>query len=507
MPVLYRMAPKTKRRNDGPSFKVGKRPGQGSRLTSQTKYVLHNIKNFFDQEKQQERTFLRNKVHDRVAKATGLSRRTVFNILKSVTPDNTYLTPTKRYERTRIRVDPDSFDRTAIKRIVHTFYDRREYPTLTAVWREAKEKGVFSAGRFCLWRCLREMGFLYKKRDTKRYIYEQKNIIEQRHTYLYKIREYRRDNRPIIYTDETWVNAHHTKEYIWVDGDGKGGWKVPSGKGQRLIVVHAGGVEGWIEGADLVFKSKTNSADYHDEMNNQHYMEWMTKQLLPNIPPNSVIVLDNATYHNKLKDKPPTTADKKDVIRDWLRQHGIQYEDHELKKTLFEKVRQNRPEPLYFTDEAARDKGHTVLRLPVAHCKLNPIELAWASVKGYMARHNKHYNMTEIQRLTPQGFTHTTTDMWRGFCRHVVDVENNYFEKDGLVEDLMDDFVIEFGDGDYDSDDEEELIDDDDRRLIDNALRQTTDTDTFTVCTNPRRDLTSTIQNLDPDFCDAVLPL
>ena len=115
VPVLYRMAPKTKRRNDGPSFKVGKRPGQGSRLTSQTKYVLHNIKNFFDQEKQQERTFLRNKVHDRVAKATGLSRRTVFNILKSVTPDNTYLTPTKRYERTQIRVDPDSFDRTAIK--------------------------------------------------------------------------------------------------------------------------------------------------------------------------------------------------------------------------------------------------------------------------------------------------------------------------------------------------------------------------------------------------------
>ena len=115
--------------------------------------------------------------------------------------------------------------------------------------------------------------------------------------------------------------------------------------------------------------------------------------------------------------------------------------------------------------------------------------------------------MAEIQRLTPQGFTHTTTDMWRGFCRHVVDVENNYFEKDGLVEDLMDNFVIEFGDGDCDSDDEEELIDDDDRRLIDNALRQTTDTDTFTVCTNPRRDLTSTIQNLDPDFCDAVVPL
>ena len=137
----------------------------------------------------------------------------------------------------------------------------------------------------------------------------------------------------------------------------KGGWKVPSGKGQTLIVLHAGGVEGWVEGADLVFKSKTNSANYHDEINNQHFMEWLTQQLLPNLPPNSVIVLDNTTYHNKLKDKPPMTAKKRDEIKDWLRQHGIHFENHKIKWTLLERVRQSRPEQLYLTDEAARDKG------------------------------------------------------------------------------------------------------------------------------------------------------
>ena len=125
--------------------------------------------------------------------------------------------------------------------------------------------------------------------------------------YLQTIRKLRNENRTIIYTDETWVNTHHCKEHIWVDVDGKGGWKVPSGKGQRWIVVHAGGMESWVPGADLVFRSKTNSADYHDEMNSEHFIEWFT-QLLPNIPPTSVIVLDNASYHNKQKDKPPTTA-------------------------------------------------------------------------------------------------------------------------------------------------------------------------------------------------------
>ena len=80
--------------------------------------------------------------------------------------------------------------------------------------------------------------------------------------------------------------------------------------------------------------------------------------------------------------------------------------------------------------------------------------------------------MTEIQCLTPEGCTHTTTDMWRVFCSHVVDMENGYFVKDGLVEDLIEELGVEFGedDDDCDSDDEKELIDGEDRRLIDKAL-------------------------------------
>ena len=81
----------------------------------------------------------------------------------------------------------------------------------------------------------------------------------------------------LIYTDETWVNACNANEYKCADSDGKGGWKVSSGKGQRLIVVHAGGVEGWVEGAGLVFRSKTNFADYHDKMTSEHNMEWLTE--------------------------------------------------------------------------------------------------------------------------------------------------------------------------------------------------------------------------------------
>ena len=162
------------------------------------------------------------------------------------------------------------------------------------------------------------------------------------------------------------------------------------------LLLHAGGVDGWLEGADLVFRSKTNSTDYHDEMNSKHYMEWMTQQLLPRLEEPTVIILDNTSY-NKQKDKPPTSTDKKDDIKTWLDQHHISYSDTDIKKTLLEKVKQHRPTPIYLTDKAAHEHGHTVLRLPVAHCELNPIELAWASVKAYIARHNTRYTLQEVQ--------------------------------------------------------------------------------------------------------------
>ena len=353
------------------------------------------------------------------------------------------------------------------------------------------------------------MGFTYNKRDNKKYIYEQTNILEQRHTYLQTICKLRQEHKNLVYTDETWVNAHHNNEYIWVDSDGSGGWKVPSGKGRRLIILHAGGVDGWVDGADLVFRSKTNSTDYHDEMNSKHYMEWMTQQFLPRLEEPTVIILDKASYHNKQKDKPPTSTDKKDDIKTWLDQHHISYSDTDIKKTLLEKVKQHRPTPIYLTDKAAHEHGHTVLCLPVAHCELNPIELAWASVKAYIARHNTRYTLQEVQRLTPEGFKHTTADMWRNFYRHVVKVEEDYMVKDGIVEETVEEMTLTITPDSDDDSEDEDLIDEDDRQIIDRALERLTETDPLntSTCTNPRRDLTETIQRLDSNLVHAVLPL
>ena len=58
-----------------------------------------------------------------------------------------------------------------------------------------------------------------------------------------------------------------------------------------------------------MFRSQVNSAD-NNEMNTEHVMEWFTKQVLPCIPDNTVMAVDDTSYHNKAKGKPPTTANK-----------------------------------------------------------------------------------------------------------------------------------------------------------------------------------------------------
>ncbi len=56
---------------------------------------------------------------------------------------------------------------------------------------------------------------------------------------------------------------------------GQGGENVPLGiKGERCILIDAGGYNGFIPANKHCFISKSNSVDYHNEINGDHYGEW-----------------------------------------------------------------------------------------------------------------------------------------------------------------------------------------------------------------------------------------
>ena len=66
-----------------------------------------------------------------------------------------------------------------------------------------------------------------------------------------------------------------------------------------MIVLHAGTrSEDLIDSCDLVFLVKSKDGDYHQEMNSVVFLEWFENQLMPALKNPSLVVLDNASYHN-----------------------------------------------------------------------------------------------------------------------------------------------------------------------------------------------------------------
>ena len=83
--------------------------------------------------------------------------------------------------------------------------------------------------------------------------------------------------RPEVYLDETFVNKNHSGQFTWyLEEDGP--WvNKPSGKGPRLIMVHAMTVAGWVPGAALVFEATKRTGDYHGHMHWEHFSTWFAE--------------------------------------------------------------------------------------------------------------------------------------------------------------------------------------------------------------------------------------
>lgn len=96
----------------------------------------------------------------------------------------------------------------------------------------------------------------------------------------------------------------------------------PISKGGRFIIMHAGGEKGFIKDCLTMWKSAQSTGDYHNEINSKNYMKRLQEKLIPNLPEKSVLVIDNAPYHNVELSKCPSTSSKKVVVQEWLRSHS-----------------------------------------------------------------------------------------------------------------------------------------------------------------------------------------
>jgi hypothetical protein len=129
--------------------------------------------------------------------------------------------------------------------------------------------------------------------------------------------------------------------------------------------VHAGTEKGFIPGALLIFKSNQTTEDYHKEMNSDNYLRWVQEKLIPNLPQNSVFVIDNAAYHNVLSEKCPTSSSRKEDMENWLLKNKIPFSGDLLKTELYTFIKQLKPRhKRYILDDLLSAHGSPFATIP-----------------------------------------------------------------------------------------------------------------------------------------------
>lgn len=278
---------------------------------------------------------------------------------------------------------------------------------------------------------------------------EREDIVVARNKYLRIIEQNRNCDRTTrraeVYLDETRVNQNECVDKCWTDPGGTVGPKTKTGRGARFIVLYAGGAQGFIPGALLMFRSQHgNKGDYHDSMDHAKFKTWFEEQLLPNISANSLIIMDNAPYHSKINNKVPTTANRKCDIIGWLSYHNIAHDPSMTKPELLQIAKCHKDKQTYVIDELARAHGHDVLRLPPYYCQFNPIELIWAQIKNDVRKCNSNcdQSMKTVEKLARLAVSKVTDKDWRKCIEHTMRVEDEYRRKDIAREYVYESFII-----------------------------------------------------------------
>ena len=407
---------------------------RGKPLSSEAKKIMISAKLYFDIHKStppQSST-------RRTAEALGIGEASVKRVMAKYNQNQNFLDEAP-IERGRPAHSISSTMQGDVRKHIRDANINGEYITLSSIKEFIKSDDGDNAFHIStLSRTLSRWGYEFGKGTRSQHLKEKDSVIASRRRYLREMKRNRKPRggvvRPEVYLDESYINKNHSNDLIWYASE-DGPWvQKPTGKGERLIIINAITKSGWVPNAKLVFKSTKKTGDYHGQMNNELFEKWFEEMLIPNIPKNSIIVMDNASYHNRLSEKsPPTRLSSKNRILTWLKKKKAVYDDDLLKPELIEILIKLDPKPIYALDEIAKSYGHTVIRTPPYHPELQPIEICWGVVKNHVGR-NCDFTMKNLEIQLSKGFDKVTSETCTKIIKKIREVEDKFWDEDTTMD-------------------------------------------------------------------------
>lgn len=413
-------------------------PFQGKEFTLGMKQFVVNLKQFNDAER------LRQKLKalwsiEQTAKGLGIGQATVRRIMAEYNKNEQSIPDRLQKSRGRPEYTIPRELQPIVRQYIRSKNLKGQHISIELLREYLKKTNPeYDFSTTTMWRALSRWGFVYGTGKRRSALKERDYVILARRRYLRQKRLNRNPDgtfiRPEVYLDETFINKNHSNQFTWyLEIDGPDVNK-PSGKGERLIIVNAITQNGWVNNAKLVFEAKKKTGDYHGQMDWTNFSKWFLEQLLPNIPENSIIIMDNASYHNTVEENTfPKSNTVKEKLRKWLDDKEIPWGQDMLKAELFELCKKFKPKPEYKIDRIAEAAGHSILRTPQYHPELQPIEICWGVVKNYMARHCD-FTLTKFRRNLPSAFSQVTSGTCQKLILDVMAEEKKYWDEDEKID-------------------------------------------------------------------------
>lgn len=407
---------------------------RGKPLNSEVKKLIVSVKQYFDRNKADFRqTELSAQM---TADALGIGVATVHRVMADYNKDPGLLDKVTE-RRGRPSYSVNASHETAVRSYIREANQQGRYITLNIIRDFLKKRDPDQSFHIAtLARTLDRWGFTFGKGTRTQHLKEKDYVIAARQRYLRKKISNRslagkgKTLRPEVYLDESYVNKNHSNDLIWYYGE-DGPWvQKPTGKGERLIIMNVITINGWVPGAKMVFKSTKRTGDYHGQMNWELFRKWFTEMLIPNIPDNSLIIMDNASYHNILSgNSAPMPTSSKAKIRAWLEANKVPCREDSLKSELLEILKKLAPEPIFAIDEIVQKLGHEVIRTPPYHPELQPIETCWGVVKNHVAR-KCDFTMSNLIEQLDRAFNNVTAQTCIKIIKKINEIEDKFWKED-----------------------------------------------------------------------------
>lgn len=371
-------------------------------LHNQARVVVDNIYKFMEKEAC-EGPVLMKRVQERVSKATGISIRTVQRILKEARDNEEqwrlFSTPYRKRTRKK-KSGIDDLRKCVMRQIVNEFYHTEgHHPNMKTLLSVMKDRINFEGSLYNLRCIINKLGFRWKKSSDKcRILIEKSDIREKRLSYLYALEQYKKEGRPVIYTYETYIRPY--------------------------TIIHAASGKGFICNTLLIFESDAKFEGQHNTVTSAAYEHWLKGRLIPNLPPKSILVLDNRSQYYAIVHSAPTSSSRKADMIKWLMQHNIPFDDEMFKPELHRLINLHKSKFTVFKVDAwLAQHGHSVLQIPPCHADLNPLEKVWAIIRDFVAERNANIIFNE---LVEEKLKWIAEEQWISIYNSTQDTVKNY---------------------------------------------------------------------------------